>query len=150
MTKFEMATYTVGRLLINGLRKDLFAQKCLSMENIPPTQAALLQHANRAVYQCGIWSNSLKGIQSLPSPDDFGWTNVTDSWTPLWTLLPEAAKACRELLKCGCKAEPLCSRKCRCQDAGLPCTALCQCADRYSILQVVVNGTCESLLHRNE
>merc|ERR1712082_71318 len=88
------------------------------MENIPPTQAALLQHSNRAVYQCGIWSRSLKAIQSLSSPETYGWTKVADSWTPLWTLLPEAAKVCRELLKCGCKAEPLCSRKCRCKDAG--------------------------------
>ena len=54
---------------VNDLRKDLFAKKCLSMENIPPTQAALLQHSNQAVYQCGIWSRSLKAIQSLPSPE---------------------------------------------------------------------------------
>ncbi len=32
----------------------------------------------------------------------------------MWTLLPEVAKASRELAKCGCKAEPLCSRKCKC------------------------------------
>ena len=30
----------------------------------------------------------------------------------MWTHLPEVAKACQELLKCGCKALPLCSRKC--------------------------------------
>ena len=49
---------------------------------------------------------------------------------PVWTLLPEIAKASRDLLKCGCKAEPLCSRRCKCQGAGLPCTALCQCGGK--------------------
>ena len=101
------------------------------MENIPPTQAALLQHSNRAVYQSGIWSRSLKAMQSLPSPEN-GWIKVTYLWTPLRTLLPEAAKVCREL-KCGCKVEPLCSRKCRCRDAGLSCTALCHCAGNYEM-----------------
>ena len=36
----------------------------------------------------------------------------------MWTNLPEIAKACQELLKCGCQAHPLCSRKCKCEDAG--------------------------------
>ena len=60
----------------------------------------------REVYQSGIRSRSLKAMQSLPSPEKYVWIKVADSWTPLWTLLPEAAKAYRELLKCGCKAEP--------------------------------------------
>jgi hypothetical protein len=30
----------------------------------------------------------------------------------VWTLLPEVARACQETLKCGCKALPLCSKKC--------------------------------------
>ncbi len=30
------------------------------------------------------------------------------TWKPIWTLLPEAAKASRELIKCGCKAIPQC------------------------------------------
>ena len=68
---------------VNDLRKDLFSQKCLSMENIPPTQAALLQHSNRAGYQASIWSKSLKAIQSVPSPEKYGWTKVADSWTPV-------------------------------------------------------------------
>ena len=46
---------TTGIENLNDLKKDLFAQKCLSMENIPPTQAALLQYSNR-VYQASIWS----------------------------------------------------------------------------------------------
>ena len=43
---------------VNDLRKDVFDKKSLSMKNIPPTQAALLQHAHRAVYQSSIWFNT--------------------------------------------------------------------------------------------
>ena len=110
----------------NDLRKDLFSQKCLSMENTPTTQAALIQHSNSAVYQASIWSKGLQAIQSVLSPEKYGWTKLDDSWTPLWTLLPEAAKVCRELLNVTAKLSL--SAECRCQDAGLPCTALCQCA----------------------
>ena len=28
----------------------------------------------------------------------------------MWTLLPEVARACREILKCGCKSLPFCSK----------------------------------------
>ena len=103
------------------------------MENIPPTQvmemliklckkninfvfflqAALLQHCNRAVYQCSIWSRSLQNMQNPPTPDTFCWKKG-GMWIPLWTDLPEAAKASREL-KCGCKTIPL------------SCTGLCHC-----------------------
>ena len=38
---------------VNKERKELFAHGSKSMENIPPTQAALLQHTKRATYQAG-------------------------------------------------------------------------------------------------
>lgn len=122
---------------VNELRKYLFSHKCLSMKDIPPTQAALLQHSNRAVYQASIWSNSLQAIQAAPSPKEYGWVESDQTWTPLWTRLPEAAKVCRELLKCGCKAVPLCSRNCRCKNAGLPCTALCKCSGECKIINSI-------------
>ena len=96
-------------------------------------QEALLQHANRAMYQASSWTTSTQTMQTVPKPEGFGWRKTARSWEPLWTLRPEAAKACRELLKCGCKAQPLCTKKCRCYNAGLPCTALCHCG-----------GSCES------
>lgn len=132
---------------VNDMRQELFSRHSKLMENIPPTQvmdmlikllckkninfvfflqAALLQHCNRAVYQCSIWSRSLQNMQNPPTPDAFGWKKG-GMWIPLWTDLPEAAKASRELLKCGCKAIPLCTRKCRCKAARLSCTGLCHC-----------------------
>ena len=39
--------------------------------------------------------------QNVRSPEGYGWIKSGEGWMPVWTLLPEAAKASRELLKCG-------------------------------------------------
>ena len=114
------------KMTVNTLRKHLFTKKGRQMEGLPPTEAALLQHTKRAAYQSGFcWRQSLQSQQNLPSPADWGWTNEDDSWKPLWTVLPEMAKCCPELLKCGCKKG--CSSRCKCRKAKTQCTALCSC-----------------------
>jgi len=113
---------------VNEARKQLFTNN-RKMENIPPTLHALEQHVKRAVYQAGhIWGQSLVGKPNVPSPDIWGWERVKDDspWTPCWSTLPEAAKGCQELLKCGCKKE--CTKRCTCVKANLPCTQLCFCS----------------------
>ncbi|XP_071792576.1 uncharacterized protein [Asterias amurensis] len=112
---------------VNELREELFSKAKHTMEKIPPTQAALLQHSNRALYQASIWTTSLKSEQRAPLPEGYGWTKVASDWKPVWSLIPEAASVCRELLKCGCQTHPQCSRNCKCRKAGLSCTALCKC-----------------------
>ena len=58
---------------VNEARKNLFAQKGKSIESIPPTYDALIQHVNRVDYQAGFCLNfSLKKIQDLPSPSEWG------------------------------------------------------------------------------
>ena len=111
---------------VNALRMDLFPAR--SPDHIPPTQAALLEHCKRVVYQASVWAKSLIDTQDLSLPEGYGWTmENSPSWIPVWSHLPEASKACRQLIKCGCKSTPLCSRKCKCKEAGLPCTGLCHC-----------------------
>ena len=39
----------------------------------------------------------------LPSPTEWEWNKVEDGWEVCWTTLPEATKACRELIQSGCK-----------------------------------------------
>ena len=57
---------------MNQARKDLFAQKGTTIELIPPTQAALIQHVKRATYQAGYcWSQSCIAAPEMPSP--FVW-----------------------------------------------------------------------------
>ena len=48
----------------------------------------------------------------------------------MWMLLPEVARACQELLKCGLS---FCSKKCKCRDAGLSCTGLCYCGGTVTV-----------------
>uniref|UniRef100_UPI00358F05C7 uncharacterized protein n=1 Tax=Myxine glutinosa TaxID=7769 RepID=UPI00358F05C7 len=111
---------------VNLARKKLFAKKSRSIEAIPPTQAALVQHVKRATYQGGhCWGQSLVPHCYLPSPCDWGWVDNDGQFDPLWTTLPEAAKSCYELICCGC--ENGCSGRCKCKKAALKCTALCAC-----------------------
>lgn len=118
---------------VNELRREMFAKIGTPMETLPPTKASLLQHVRRSIYQASLWYESCTPLVGKPSPELFGWKKVADAgpeefhWAPHWSDLPPAATGCRELVQCGCKALPLCTRKCRCHEAGLPCTTLCNC-----------------------
>jgi len=74
---------------VNALRKHLFTKKGRSMENLPPTEAALLKHVRRAALQSGYyWHQCMSAQQTLPSPSNWGWVADRDGfWKPLWTTL---------------------------------------------------------------
>ena len=85
---------------VNDSRKYLFTQKSRSLENLPPTQAALKEHIKRTSYQSNCWNKALLSKQELPSPADWGWRKDTTGWEPLWTTISEASQACYKLIKC--------------------------------------------------
>ena len=35
----------------------------------------------------------------VPSPQDFAWTKVSESWVPVWMTIPEVSRSCSELVK---------------------------------------------------
>ena len=109
---------------VNETRRELFCQKNRAIGKLPPTKDALLQHVRRAVYQAGIWTTSAQTQQVVPSPQDFAWTKVLQSWIPVWVTIQEVASSCRELIKCSCKGD--CSN-CKCGKANLDCSPLCKC-----------------------
>lgn len=115
---------------VNEARKQLFTQKSRSLENLPPTQAALKQHIKRASYQSNCWKQCLTTHYELPSPADWGWRKDITGWQPLWTTLPQASETCYELIHCGCKKG--CTGLCKCLKASLKCTALCACSGECS------------------
>ena len=54
------------------------------IENIPPTQAALLQHMKQAAYQAvHVWGQALNPDPSLPSPSE--WEKEDEQLQPFWT-----------------------------------------------------------------
>lgn len=118
---------TSSQELVNEARRQLFTQKGRSIDGLPPTQAALVQHTKRAAYQAGYcWGQMFVAAPELPSAGDWGWKKKdTGGWGIQWTTLPEATQACRELLHCGCKKG--CRGHCKCLKASLKCTALCKC-----------------------
>ena len=52
-------------------------------------------------------------------------------WTPLWTILPEASKGCRELVKCICRKR--CLGRCQCHKANSKCTQLYFCGEQCTV-----------------
>ena len=116
--------------LVNDARKWLFTQKSRTLENIPPTQAALRQHIKRASYQTNCWNKSMIPNPEFPSPSHWGWWKDTTGWQPQWTTLPEASKSCREHIRCGCIKG--CTTRCKCVKAALKCTLLCSCSGECS------------------
>ena len=117
---------TSSRSKVNEVWQELFSRKARSLDNIPPTQASLLQHVKRAVFQGGfVWGQTLLKQPALPSPSRWGWQLETNHWVPHWTTLSQAKESCYELIRCGCKAG--CRGRCKCQKANLTCTGLCNC-----------------------
>lgn len=114
---------------VNEARKEMFSQRSKSMESIPPTQSALLEHSKRAAYQTGIWATCDISLQHAPSPENWGWTmkRESQSWNPVWTTMPMASKACSEVLKCGSQSEKGCGGRCACKKQQWKCTHLCTC-----------------------
>ncbi|KAK7497551.1 hypothetical protein BaRGS_00011191 [Batillaria attramentaria] len=78
---------------------------------------------------------------SAPSPLGHGWkldaedASASPVLTVEWMTAAPAYSSVLELVKCGCKKETCSSKRCGCQNAGLPCTDLrqcMQCENRYS------------------
>ena len=62
--------------------------------------------------------------------EEWGWEWKNDEYISRWLTLPEASKACKELVKCGCTKQ--CTKgRCKCRKSSLTCTELCNCKVGY-------------------
>ena len=74
---------------VDEARLDLFARKQRPYNSIPPTRAALREHAKRAAYQAGIiWGQATISNPDTRSPAEWGWTQKGETWQICWTTLP--------------------------------------------------------------
>ena len=123
-----MYSKSCGCSRVNHARKQLFSHGKCTLEKIPPTQEALLQHTKRALHQAGyVWRQAREREQHIPDPSEWGWVlnEQTRVWSPRWTMLEDVSKACSLLFHCNC--EKACKGNCKCGKAGLRCTVLCRC-----------------------
>lgn len=57
-----------------------------------------------------VWGQSLTKWQDLPQFTEWGWVQRNGKVSPNWMTIPDASKACQQLIKCGCKIQK-CSTK---------------------------------------
>ena len=111
-------------LQINDARLNLFAHKTRQIENIPPTQGALIQHTLRAILQARIWYQMTSKTIQEANPTEFGWVKTDNSFKPRWSNLPDIGKS-RIFITCGCSKK--CQGRCSCKREGLSCSEGCAC-----------------------
>ena len=75
-----------GAAGVNEARHCLFTTGSRSLENLPPTQAALFQHVKRALLQASFYWNQATSVQQeIPDFSEWGWhKDGTGTWQPLW------------------------------------------------------------------
>ena len=112
---------------LNHLRYDLFSQKRLSSERLPPTMDAFAHHVKRANYQSYIWLHAHMPFLNVPSPKGHGWKqSMTGELAPVLMTSEAAPKAVLALSECHCKTD--CStRRCLCRKESLVCSDSCSC-----------------------
>ncbi len=116
---------------VNDARLNLFARKQRPYDGIPPTKAALKEHAKRAAYQAGIiWGQATLPQPDVGTPANWGWVQKGEAWQVCWTTLPPIVKSCQELAKCSCNKN-CSSQKCKCFKFSLVCTPLCSCVCQH-------------------
>ena len=110
--QFTCAMYdsTTQHNKVNDLRLQVFPNMVKLMERLPSPHAPTCQQM--CVPGQYLDTESETGHCC---PEGFGWSKSDTGWHPVWTTVPAAAVACRELIRCGCKAAPMCSKKCKCE-----------------------------------
>ena len=73
LERYTVLLYNKSSMMehVDEARMELFCQENKSMENIPPTSDALLQHAKRATYQASVWASSHNFQQNRPTPESW-------------------------------------------------------------------------------
>ena len=76
-----------GAKTVNEARHHLFTTGHKSLDNIPPTQAALYKHVN--------WSQAIVVQLNIPNFSEWDWNKDSrNKWQPLWTTVSDASEAC--------------------------------------------------------
>ncbi|KAJ8334026.1 hypothetical protein SKAU_G00413450 [Synaphobranchus kaupii] len=119
------------RLLVWGKKNGKGHMSAPNLAALPLTTEAFIENVKRAHFQAILWRNVNVNLPSALNPEEFGWKKYTCNRSLSPTNLPEDAKFVPdyilEMIRCGCKSETPCNKKCNCKVHGLPCTMFCAC-----------------------
>jgi len=139
-----------GKLMesLNNLRFTLFSKKKepLKIKSLPPTDKAAIEHVKRVRLQVLIWRAADPSDPPATNLSTFGWKIEDGIPVPVRGTVV-APKELLELVACGCKSVPPCSRaNCSCWSAGVSCTSYCKCEAK----EHCVNGHTKKTEHAVE
>ena len=117
-TRYVIVTYSRSspHTDLSTARHALFIEG-RSIECLPPTEGALIQHCYRAVLKAFVWVQSTIPNPHQLNPASFGWMKKSDEWSPFWTDQQHVCEALRKLVSCRCRKR--CTGNCKC------CTLVC-------------------------
>ena len=95
------------------------------LKSLPPTDANLALHVQRAHLQMLLWKSDPPDIQLT----DYGWeVKEHEHVMPAVYREPAAPSKLMDVISCSCKAEgKACSGRSSCGSSGLSCTSYCVC-----------------------
>ena len=82
----------------------VFLQAVKTLENIPPSRAALFERTKRALLQASFyWNRATLVHQEIQDFREWGWQREYNGiWLPYWKTYQNGSKACSILLHCNC------------------------------------------------
>ena len=83
----------------------VFKKKQAESERLPPSPDALRQAILHAHQKAIIWNHDTVPQPVIPPPDNYGWKQEDDGWTPVMTTQLPSPESDLHLVKCGCKEQ---------------------------------------------
>lgn len=113
---------------LNAMRVELALLKQSSIEKIPPSLPAFIQHLKRCNWQAFIWYNAHIPLITIPEPTEYGWQLCEGQLTPIYFDGPTSLEILQQYM-CDCSSR---SSSCttivsvpRCQSTI--CSKICKC-----------------------
>ena len=116
---------------LNAARHDIYRKRKNPppLKSLPPTDANLALHVQRAHLQMLLWKAADKSDPPDIQLTDYGWeVKEHEHVMPAVSREPAAPSKFMDVISCSYKAEgKACSGRCSCGSSGLSCTSYCVC-----------------------
>jgi len=88
---------------VNYVKNTTVHSEIITLENIPPIQAAVKRHIWCTYCHANCWNQALLTHPNMQKSSDWGWSKETNGWQSHWTSFLKASPSYNELISCNCK-----------------------------------------------